>query len=208
VARPRYREGLVVAVFVAAALVASRNLAVASIVLVPVLARAWPEVGSIRSDRRDGLGRGVAAVACVLAVVLVAVRLDERHLALAAYPVASIERLEELDVDLTSVRLGGPERVGNLLELRDGATGSVFADDRFDMFPDALAEDMVELLGGRPDVDQVLDRWDLDLVLWPRNAALSQILGADPDWRILHEEEAWLLYCRSGARLSSDLTCS
>ena len=48
-----------VVVFLAAALLGARNIAVASLVFVPVLAAAWPDVGSLRaaSRRRPGSAR-------------------------------------------------------------------------------------------------------------------------------------------------------
>ncbi|MDP1819658.1 MAG: hypothetical protein Q8K58_07150 [Acidimicrobiales bacterium] len=205
VRRPRYRDGLVVAVFLAAALLGSRNVAVASLVFVPVLARAWPEVGSLRSDDRSPASRIVGVAAAALFVGLLAGQLGGRHFELSGYPVASLDYLEDRRVDLTDVRLGAPERVGNLLELRDGPRAEVFYDDRFDMYPEDVSDDVVRLLAGRPGSLEVLDRFDLDLVLWPRNASVATILDASPAWRVLRREPDWLLFCREGAALGPEL---
>jgi len=206
VRRPTYRDGMVVAVFLAAALVGSRNIAVTSLVLVPVLARAWSDVGSIRSDAHARIARvGFVAAALLFAVLLVG-RIGGPHYDFAQYPVASLDYLDARHVDLTEVRMGTPEMVGNLLELRDGAVGEVFFDDRFDMYPDEVADDVIVVLGaGRPGATRVLDRWDLDLVLWSRSGPLSQILREDPDWRVLKGEADWVLFCREGAPLGPDL---
>jgi hypothetical protein len=208
VRRPRYREGLVVVVFVAAALIGARNMAVASLVLVPVLARAWSDVGSLRADAQSFLARaGSAVMLAAMGVVLVS-GLGGPHYNFVPYPIESLDHLEDERVDLTEVRLAGPERVGNLLELRDGPVRQVFFDDRFDMYPDQVSADAVTLGAGRPEWTEVVTRWDLDLVLWPRSGPLAQILRADPDWRVLHREEHWILFCRRGSELGPSLqTC-
>jgi hypothetical protein len=200
VRRPSYRDGLVVAVFLSAALLGSRNIAIASLLLVPILARAWPDVGGLRSDARDGLARPFAAVG-VAAVLLVPIaRLDRPHFDLRPYPTESLDYIDDQEIDLTTVRMATQERVGNLLELRDGAVGEVFHDDRFDMYPLEVNDDMLVLLGGGPRTAEVLEDWDIDLVLWQRRPPLAQILSADPAWRTLHEEaDRWVLFCRRGA---------
>lgn len=209
VRRPRYRNGLVVAVFLVAALLGARNIAVASIVLVPVLAEAWPSVGGLRSATRDGMSR-LLAVAGVLGIVVVAVgQLSQPAYDLDAYPVRTLVELRRDHVDLEDVRLASIDRVGNLLDLREGPGRRVFFDDRFDMFPDRVSTDAFDLTLGRPTSLPVLDRYEIDLVLWPENAPLATILEVSPDWRALPSaDEHWKLFCRVGAPLGDVLgTC-
>ena len=208
VRRPRYRNALVVAVFLAAALLGARNVAVASLVLVPVLADAWPSVGSLRSATRDGLARLVALAGVAGAVAVVVVQLGQPAYALEAYPMRSLRQIDRLQIDLEDVRLASIDRVGNLLELREGPGRRVFFDDRFDMFPDRVAEEAFDLTLGRPSSLGILDRGEIDLVLWPRAASLSTVLGASVSWRSLYDgDEDWVLMCRVGIQLSPDLTC-
>ena len=72
VRRPTYRSGLIVVVFLAAALLGQRNVPVAALVLVPVLAAAWPDVGSLRSEA-GGLPARAGTVLALAVVVLVGV---------------------------------------------------------------------------------------------------------------------------------------
>lgn len=206
VRRPSYRKGLVVAVFLAAALLGSRNIAVASLVFVPVLAASWGDVGSLRVDARLRLARPAVAVMAALVVLVGVAGTRGPHFRYRAYPVTVLEEIEDRGIDLDEVRLGGPELVGNLLELR-GARGTVFFDDRFDLFSDELNEDLRTLHRGAPGWDDVLERWDLDLVVWRSEASLSQILAADPRWRVLAGEEGWRLFCRRAALLTATTTC-
>jgi hypothetical protein len=209
VRRPRYRGALVVVAFTVAALLGARNIGVASIVFLPVLAEAWPNLGGLRTSVRDGMSR-LLAVAGVGAIVVVGIsRLGQPAYDLAAYPLASLDFLEESGVDLEAVRMAAPDRVGNLLDLRDGPGERVFFDDRFDMFPEEVSKDAIDLTIGRPRSVQVLDRWDIDLVLWRRDAPLVAILGASPAWRtLLDADEGWILVCRVGVPLGAELgTC-
>ena len=209
VRRPRYRNGLVLAVFLAAAMLGARNIAVASLVLVPVLADAWPAGGRLRAASRDGLAWLLTAAGGIGAIVVVVVQLGQPAYALDAYPVVALDRLEAWDVDLGEVRLATVDRVGNLIAWRDGPEGHVFVDDRFELYPKRVSREVAALRQGGPSSTSVLDRWDIDLVLWPRTGALTSILRASPSWRSLDVSEGdWTLMCRRGAELGGALgTC-
>jgi hypothetical protein len=206
VRRPSYRGGLVVVVFTVAALLGARNMAVASLVFVPVLAGAWSNVGALRSDSRSSIARALAVVSlAMLVIVPVGTLRRTAHFELDSYPVASLEFLQEEGVDLEEVHLAAPERVGNLLDLRDGAGRAVFFDDRFDMFSDEVNEANLALFDATADRDEVLDRYDISLVLYPRLATLTQLLQLDDAWRTLHKEKHWTLVCRVGDDLGGSL---
>ena len=206
VRRPRYRHAFVLAVFVAAALLGQRNIPVASIVLVPLMAEAWTDVGGLRVHTRSGLASLLAVVGVVAVALSLTVRLGDDDLDLEAYPVAALDHLEDHHVDLEEVRLAAPDRVGNLIELRDGPGRRVFFDDRFDMFPERLSEDVLTLTHGGPGAKDVLDRYDIALVLWQRQQPLATILEGDPAWRLLYDrDERWVLLCRVGADIGGDL---
>jgi hypothetical protein len=168
VRRPRYRHALVLAVFVAAALLGSRNIAVASIVLVPLLAEAWADVGRLRAHTRDRMAGLLALVGAIAIIGTSIVSLREPNFSLDGYPTEALDHLADHHVDLEDVHLAAPDRVGNLIALRDGPGRRVFYDDRFDMFPESLTDDMLTLVHGRPEASEVLDRRDIDLVLWQR----------------------------------------
>jgi hypothetical protein len=131
------------------------------------------------------------------------------HFDVSPYPVRILDYLDDHHVDLQSVRMGEPERVGNLLELRNGPRHEVFFDDRFDMFPTQVSRDAFALGDGRPRSLEILDDRDIDLVLWPAADPLVTVLGATSDWRILDDaDHGWKLFCRVGATLGGTLgTC-
>jgi hypothetical protein len=196
----------VLVVFLAAALLGSRNVPVAALVLVPMLAAAWPEVGSLRADGEGFVAGAASALAIAALLVVCVVRLGEPAYDLRDYPLRSLDHLLDHHVALDEVHMAAPDQVGNLLELRDGPGRSVFYDDRFDMFPTAVTDDVVALTQGAPSALHVLDRRHIDLVLWRRALPLTQILRASPAWRVLfNRDEQWVLLCRDGADLGGDL---
>ncbi len=207
--RPRYRNALVVAVFVVAALLGARNVAVASIVLVPILAEAWPTIGSLKAGVRDGVARILAAAGVVMVVLVSVSLLQQGAYALDGYPTRSLRQIDTWEIDLEDVRLASIDRVGNLLELRDGPGRRVFFDDRFDMFPATVTKDALALNAGSPRSQAVLERYGIDLVLWPRTGALTSILAATGEWRSLYDgDQDWVLFCRVGEVLGGQLgTC-
>lgn len=206
VRRPSYRAGLVVSVFAAAALLGARNLPVASLVLLPVMASAAPEWGTLRCATRSSLARLVAVTGLAACVLLALVRLDQRDYELRGYPVDALAFLAEAGVDLDhGDHLATQDVVGNLLEAVYGPRGLVFYDDRFDMFPDQVSAAHLALVRASPGVDDQLAELDVDLVVWDREAPMGQRLIVDPAWRVLFTDEQAVVACRRGASLEGTI---
>src|SRR3546814_3901870 len=88
----------------------------ASLVLVVGAAPGLSDFGSLRSSAVLRRGRLVLALVVLLGGMVLAERLGRDHYDLAGrYPIASLARLEQEDVDLAEVRLVTPDVVGNLL---------------------------------------------------------------------------------------------
>ena len=181
------------------------------IVLVPVLAEAWPTVGP-PPGRRAGRHRPArSAPSAWLAVVLVVGRASCGEPALRAstpYPMRSLRQLDRRRRS-TSRRCAWRriDRVGNLLELRDGPGRRVFFDDRFDMFPDDGHRGRLRRsTPGRPRSHGRAR--PLAASTWCCGPATGA-LAADPrrrrpSWRSLYDDdEDWVLFCRVGRRRSA-----
>jgi hypothetical protein len=205
VRRPSYRRGLVVVVFVAAALLGARNLTVAALVLLPGMAEATPAVGSLRSGTRSSLGAALSALGLAAAVLLGAARLGQGNYDFGGYPVDAIAYLEHEQVDLEQVRLATQDIVGNYLELLRGPGRAVFYDDRFDMFSRDVSQANLTLVRGGPSLRSELAELDVDLVLWDRGSGTAQRLVVDPSWRLLYSDEGWIVTCRRGAAVGGRL---
>lgn len=205
VRRPSYRSGLVVAVFGATALLGVRNLPVASLVLLPVLASAAPSWGALRSTARTPFAGALAAGGLVVALLLGGVRMGQRDFELRGYPIDALAYLRSHEVDLTAHHLASKDLVGNLMELLDGPRGEVFYDDRFDMFPDAVSQAHLSLVQDGPMLRSNLARYDVELVLWDRTSSTGQRLIVDPSWRVLYADESWLVACERGVDIGGDI---
>jgi hypothetical protein len=208
VRRPSYRDALPLVCFTALALLALRNVAVASIVLVPGMARGLVDIGSSRAEERGRSAVAALVVVALLAMVVVVDRLDEESFDLRGDPVAAVAWLDERDlVAERGVRVATRDTTGNFLELLYGADAQVFIDDRADMYPTEVFGDYVALLDGDDSWSAILDDHEIDLVLWPRDKPLAGLLAADAGWHLVYQDEDWVIAC-SRARFDgcADLT--
>ncbi|MEJ5254294.1 MAG: hypothetical protein WHS89_02985 [Acidimicrobiales bacterium] len=196
VRRPSYRDGVVLVAFAFLGWMALRNVAVASVVLVPGMARGLEGLGRGRGDRRSPATAMAGVVLLVVGVGSTVDHLGQRHFALDSDPVVAVAWLEQHGlVPSASVEVATPDRVGNFLELLYGDRARVFVDDRADMYPTEVFGDAVALLEGAPDWDDRLRRHGVDAVLWPRSKPLAGLLAASPEWRVVFQDQDWVIAC-------------
>ena len=198
-----FRSVVPAVAFFVAGLIATRNLPLAGFVLVaaaaPWLSHSRFELnGELRGIVPNGV-RILAIVGTVLVAMLVFV---QGPLDLRKYPVDEVAWLEERElVANPDVRLIHRDTVGNYLELRFGTDANVFVDDRFDFYPLPVLRDHVALiLGG--DYEDVLDRYDADVVLWESSGDFADWLRESDEWTISYEQdelERWFIACRVGS---------
>lgn len=191
--RPSFRAGLPLAVFTAAALLGARNVVVSSLVLLPGLAAGLAGLGSITGDERPRAGRPATAALAALGALILISSVNGRVFRLDAYPEDAVAWMERRGLFDEPHRVAAPDYAGNFLEARDGARASVFIDDRYDMFPDDVIDDYITLLEGRPGWDEVLERRDIDTVLWTKDDVAGQLLTASADWVIVYNDDIWLV---------------
>jgi hypothetical protein len=204
--RPSYRSALIVGAFSGAALLGARNVVIASLVMLPIMAAALADVGTLSSSDRPRAAR-VAGLAGVAVVALLTVaRFNQAPLDLGKYPVGTLAYLEESGIDTREVRLAAVDYVGNLMDFVYGPERRTFYDDRFDMFPDDLSNAQRAVVTGAPTLRRELDRYDIDLVAAQGDSSTGQLLTTDPAWRVLFLDDDWVLLCRRGADLGSS-TC-
>ena len=112
-------DALVVAVFTSAALLASRNVPVAALVLTPVLARGLTGLGTVTGTRRGVVPAVALAAVVVVGALLVTGAVRNPAWNLTEYPVAEVSWMQSHH--LIPGRVATPDFVGNYLELRYGA---------------------------------------------------------------------------------------
>jgi hypothetical protein len=191
------RRDLVVTVpMVVLALWATRNIAIAPLVGLPVVARAFA-VDEPRAGVR--FRRSVVTVACAaigFVVVVLAVGMSaERSFATRGYPVAAMRYLERND--LLGSRIFTDDADAGFVILRHWPEQRVFMDDRFDMFPTRIIDDYLDVSRSRPNWAKVLDRHEVEVVVWPKHLALATALDESGDWDRVHTDATFAVWLRA-----------
>lgn len=190
----RWAHLLPAVVFTCAALLAQRNIVLATPVLIAGVSRCLPSVGTLRSSARPRALPALMSLAAV--VVLLAAG------AAVTAPIGSLERYPQHALSWLGTsgerqrRIAHPVGTGNLLTALDGPQGDVFVDDRFDMFPKDVLDDVLVLTRGGMTWSDALAEHDIGLVLWTRSDPLGSLLAASPEWRILYNDTRWVVACR------------
>jgi hypothetical protein len=190
--RRSWRVALPLVVFTGLALMSSRNVAVASLVLLPGMAICATGLGSVDGRRRSQAALAGIAVCVVAGLVLGVSALTGSDAQLRPYPEQAVTWLD--DHGRLEDRLVAPDYVGNYLEARYGARGDVFIDDRVDMYPAAVVDDSLTLLRAEPGWQEALARYEPGAVLWPKDKPLTDLLEQSPDWRPVYEDADWTVF--------------
>lgn len=202
VRRWSWRDAGLVLVFAVAALTSRRNIPAAVLVMAPVIARSLPDVGAIRGDRPLGVGRAALVAVAGACLVVAVASLRQPALALDAYPVAFVERLEDADAmgRDAEVRVATEDFVGNYLTFLYGPDAGVFVDDRFDMYPLEILEDYLTLATAEADSGEqeaVLDRYGFDVVLWRRDRPMEEWIESADGWVRGPTDDRYWIACRA-----------
>jgi hypothetical protein len=193
----RWRALVPALVFLVAGLVAVRNLGVAALVIVALVAPSLEGLGG----RLDGSRRGLAAkvvggLAVAGLVVAGAGVLRTGPVDVEGYPVAEVDWLDARSlVADDQVRIAQRDYVGNYLTLRYGSQARVFMDDRFDFYPQPVLDDHSGLLHGG-DFAEIVARNRFDVVLWATGTPFERWLDDSGEWDVVVRSESWLVACR------------
>jgi hypothetical protein len=203
-ARLNWRDVVPCVAFFGLALVASRNIPVAAVVLAAPLGRALR-----RSEHPAGRERKAAVPAMslrfsrVVVITLAAAFLfitmsifTTDALRLRSYPQGAVAYLSREGLLRSPHRLANQDYVGNYLIFRFGGDARVFIDDRLDMYPVPISEAYFQMQGGGEAALRAVDRYGVDVVIWPRSEALPVLLEETGRWRRTYEDQDWLVLQR------------
>ena len=187
--------------FVAAGLIAERNLPFAAVVLAPVLARALtgaPEQPppAVRSPANRGLPPPVIPALVIVGVVLGIQALRAAPLDLSGYPQAGERYMRQAGLLTPAHRIAAADIVGNYRELVEGAHRTVFIDDRYDMFPVNVVNDSQTIATGQGTALDALKRWNIDVVVWHRGQGPTTLLRAVGGWHVGWSDARWEILVR------------
>lgn len=196
-ARPAWRDAVPVVGFLAAGLLAQRNLPMLAVVAAPALARALraPAPGAPVDTRTESsaVAVAVAAVLAGLAVLFVVVAAREPAFDFDGYPVRAAALVPR------GARVATTDVAAGYLILRRGEAADVMIDDRVDLYPVRVTKDYLRLLDGRPDALALLDRYRVETVLWETDRPLvAQLAASDGRWRRVGGSDGWAVWVRAG----------
>lgn len=192
--RPSRRDLLVTIPFLLLALWALRNIALAPLVGLPVVARLL----ATPADRPETPGliqRPVVALLAILALVWTVEATGRPDLDLDRYPVEALAFIE--DEGLLGKRLMTDDAWAGYVIFRYWPEQQVFLDDRYDMYPLDVIADYDRFAGIEDGWDEVLDRHRIDVVVWQNGGRVNQLLEQDPDWQAVHEDDLATVYVRT-----------
>jgi hypothetical protein len=176
------------------ALWALRNVAIAPLVGLPVVARAFAR----DEERPDGARRtivvGTLALIAFLGLVIGLRASQQRDFAFASYPVKAMDYVEHHG--LLGTRLLTSDADAGYVILEHYPDQRVFIDDRYDMYPTTLIYDYFTLSDAKPGWSKILDRYHVEAVVWKRGSSLASQLDASPAWRRVHRDKIRAVWVR------------
>jgi hypothetical protein len=195
--KPRRGDLLVSIVFLLLGWWAVRNIAIAVAVTIPIVGRCFRPATEPSREQREA----TASPLLVVLVGLVGLMLVGRSVSAPdfdlehRYPVATLAALD------AQHRLGGrmltTDAWAGYVIYKYWPQQHVFFDDRYDMYPVALVDAYDEVLDLQPGWEKVLDQYRINLVVWPKNGALVQMLARLPGWHEVHHDKLAAVYARN-----------
>jgi hypothetical protein len=193
--RTSRRDLLVSVVFLLLGLWALRNLVVAPLVGLPVVARAlaMPER---RPERRSPMNWAVLALLLVVGTAGLSQAAGAAHYDFSGYPVKAMQAVEQQGL-LGRHLLTTDAWAAYVIHAYDGRE-PVFIDDRYDMYPTALSEEYFLLSRADAGWQGVLDRHGVEVVVWAKDKPLAQLLDLAPGWRRIYDDKLAGVWVRRG----------
>jgi hypothetical protein len=176
------------------ALWALRNLAIAPLVGLPVVARAFAR----DEERPDHTGRrivvGALSLIGMLALLIGVHAAQGRDFALGTYPVQSMKYVEQHG--LLGTRLLTSDSDAGYVILRYYPAQRVFIDDRYDMYPSKVIYDFFTVADGDRGWEKVLDRYRVETIVWNPDSTFGAELDASADWQRVHHDAQRAVWVR------------
>jgi hypothetical protein len=176
------------------ALWAVRNVAIAPLIGLPVVARAFAR----DEEKPSELGRPLVTAAITVLVlagfVMGLQATTEKTFDFSTYPVRSMQYLERHD--LMGRHLLTTDAAAGYVILEDYPEQRVFIDDRYDMYPRSVIFDYFTLTAGRPGWNRILDKYDVDVIVWGKDSSLAALLDQSSDWHRVHRDATDAVWVR------------
>ncbi len=212
IARRRLAEALLILFWAHLALGSVRHVPLFAIVAAPTLAaeisrlwqkraRAWRarSVGRILCSFGEELAPGFRrvslwAVPLSAAVVLLTPASKwPRDFPEAKFPVSLVQ---SESTRLRGARVFTSDQWGDYLIYRGWPIQKVFIDGRSDFYGPSVGGEYLALSAGRCDWEKLMQKYDIGVVLAPKDWPLTTLLDRDPRWRRVREDKLSVLFER------------
>jgi len=182
-------------VFVAAGLVSRRNIPIAALVAIPVMAEGLPSIGRLAASESTAAIRRIGAVLLIAVILFPVLAVRSPNVDLSRYPIEAINALEGAGMSPADTPLVHPDFVGNYLDLRYGEAGAAWIDDRYELHEASLMADYLVLFDAGPTWREVLERTGGESLLWQSDRALTQLVSEIAGWKTVWADENWTALC-------------
>ena len=177
------------------ALWALRNVAIAPLVGLPVVARAFARDHERPDTARRSVVVGAVALMAFLALMIGVRASQQRDFIFATYPVKAMHYVDQHG--LLGTRLLTTDADAGYVILEYYPRQRVFIDDRYDMYPTKVIHDSFTVADGKPGWEKVLDHYRIETVLWDRDSTLAGELDASSEWRRVHRDTTRAVWVRA-----------
>jgi hypothetical protein len=172
---------------------ALRNIGLATVVTLPIAGRLWATERP-RSRERSPLGWGFAAALIVLAFTWTSNASNAPAFNLSLYPVTALHQVQ--NKNLMGRHLFTTDAWAGYVIAKYWPAQHVYMDDRYDMYPKQIVDDYNTIADVAPQWRATLDRYGIDVVVWPVKRALSQALALDSGWSKVYADKTAVIFVR------------
>ncbi len=213
--RPRMYDFLLTLVALGLALHSVRNVALFVAAATPVLINScsdyWKELSAARGWKLAVPTRPVFAIITALALLVIGVATvvhiaieigpgKQQSLTASTYPIGAADWLASHPE--VGTRMYNQYGWGGYLANRfyPQPNRKVFIFGEAALMGDDLLNEYEDVQTLRPDWKAVLDRYQVDYVVYNRGEALANVLATQPDWTLVYEDSVAVIYVRTQAR--------
>jgi len=177
------------------ALWAVRNVAIAPLICLPVVARAFARDEERASDTSPRIVAAALAVIVFAAFLMGLEATQEAPFDEANFPVKALDYVQRHQG--LGTRLLTNDAAAGYVILRDYPQQKVFIDDRYDMYPTAVISDYFTLASGRPGWNRILDRYRVETIVWKRDTPLAALLDESSGWKHVYRDAVNAVWVRT-----------
>jgi hypothetical protein len=159
-----------------------------------VVARAFARDEMRPDQTRRTVVVGALALVAFLGLLIGMHAAQNKDFVFAGYPVKSMRYVEEHG--LLGTRLLTSDSDAGYVILRHYPDQKVFIDDRYDMYPSSVIYDFFTVADGERGWAKVLDRYDVEAVVWNPESVLGAELDGSPGWERVHRDAERAVWVR------------